>query len=419
MAEKMSSLDKEKSIYLMQIQYLEKLLKSQQLQCDELELQNPDLDSRFTALTTDRADISEYLKYEAMEADKKCEELVEQLEVQAQDDQRDREALKLQHSLQLKELQDRIEQQELENFRAPKFDMQLELEEQLMEQQSHMESKREELVRQKMEYEFAIATLKEESELKWTMLKEMLSKEAADMENKLPVLVQQERDQHAEVSEEIQAFVDQNQILWEQKGELQEKIERLPDLEHMRKKLVRLNLENASYKTELEDLTKTSLQLKAELKDCSSAQESLQEEEEDLRQLLSSATEDKHQKASEASELRAELQTERSSWRQLEANMQEASVVLRHILTDSEKTSKTRGMKLRLLEILQSIAPQEPGSTPEESSGGQRPQTIEPQTERTQTLNLATDLLYPMTCYRPGDLLLAQQETLQTEEIQH
>ncbi|XP_068559630.1 cilia- and flagella-associated protein 157-like [Cebidichthys violaceus] len=431
MADELGSEGKEKSIYLMQIQYLDELLKSRQLQCDELELQNQDLNSCCRALRTDGTDIGEYLKYAAVEAEEKLEELAERLEVQLQADRRDKEALKLQHSRQLRELRDRIDQQNQENMLAAKFEEQQELEEQLMqltEQQTHMKSVKKQLVqqKQKIEHEFAIETLKEEAKTEWTTSQEMLSREAADTRKKVRVLVQQERAQHGELPEKIQVLLDQNHVLWRQKDELREKTERLPDVDHMRRELVELSLENVTCEMELEDLTKTSHQLKAELKvklkDCSSAHERLLEEDEALRQLLTSATEEKHHKTSEASELRAELQRQRSSRRQLEANMQEAAVVLRRILTirtlvldqqrqddrkqlvDSEKTSKTPGKMLRLLEILQSTAPQGPGSTPEESSGGQNPQTTDPQTDRTQTLNLATDPLYLMARYRPGDL---------------
>ncbi|XP_077942548.1 uncharacterized protein LOC120814809 [Gasterosteus aculeatus] len=141
-------------------------------------------------------------------------------------------------------------------------------------------------------------------------------------------------------------------------------------------------------------MRKTSHRLKVQLQDGGTTNERLQVEEDGLRHLVTSDTEEERQRTSEAEDLRAELRRGRSSWRSLEAVLQEAAVLLSHTLENSARTSSYREEMLRLLEILQSAAPQGPGPTLEEFHRGQRSQT------RTQT----PDPLFLMARYRPGDL---------------
>lgn len=51
-----------------------------------------------------------------------------------------------------------------------------------------------------------------------------------------------------------------------------------------------------------------------------------------VRHLVTSDTEEERQRTSEAEDLRAELRRGRSSWRSLEAVLQEAAVLLSHTL---------------------------------------------------------------------------------------
>ncbi|KAM7018116.1 uncharacterized protein LKV04_002076 [Tautogolabrus adspersus] len=84
---------------------------------------------------------------------------------------------------------------------------------------------------------------------------------------------------------------------------------------------------------------------------------------------LGALSEENSQRAAELVQLEAELQTQSSRTRQLEGVKQEAAVILRHILKvktqsqDSEKSSYTRWKMERLMEILESSAPQGKRST--------------------------------------------------------
>lgn len=90
------------------IQVLVSLLYRSQLKCDELEEQNRDLFSQYSALEKDKKDITDYLKRSVAVKEKKVDELEEQLESQRRAAERDREALNLQQNQQMQKLQEQI-----------------------------------------------------------------------------------------------------------------------------------------------------------------------------------------------------------------------------------------------------------------------------------------------------------------------
>uniref|UniRef100_A0A8C9X8H7 Cilia- and flagella-associated protein 157 n=1 Tax=Sander lucioperca TaxID=283035 RepID=A0A8C9X8H7_SANLU len=409
MADAIGSEDKEKSIYLIQIKYLDEQLERCQLQCDELEQQNKDLASQYSALEKDKQDITEYLKHAVLGKDKEVEELAARLESQQRIGQQDREARKLQQSQEVQELQDQIDELTSESrVLVAKFEEQQELEEQLeqlLQQQSDMEFLRKQLVSENKEHDAAIENLKNDAEsernkmfeVRWGTLEVCVRKKAS-------LIIQEERAQHSELREK---------------------------LDNMKEDIDSVSKKSFTSKKEVEQLTKTCQQLRVELKSCSAAYESTLTKKEALRQRLASVSAKCHQKTAQAGQLRAELQRESSMRRQLEAIVQEAVLILSHILTDSEKASETQWKRLQ--EILESPFSQGPGSTPEEE-----PQTCDPEAARAQTLNIATDPLFLLARYRPGDLGLvprpmwkqkaaisrslhsdaSQQETVQSEDIQ-
>ncbi|XP_034396599.1 trichohyalin-like [Cyclopterus lumpus] len=331
-------------------------------------------------------DICEYLDH-VLQQDQKEQELVQQLVQQLerlqQEAQQAEEALRLQHSLQLMELQDRV----------PSKAKSEEQQQELKELQSVLESEEEQLLRQKEEHKSVLGAMTRAAQ----DLEKTRSREPnyIETETETQDLVRVQQAWHGELREVVESLLDQNEVLWRQKGALQDQKALLLKKGGGLRDLEELRDQNLSCNTELENWTKRSQKLKVELKDCSSAHEGLLEEEEALGRLLASASEERRQKTSEADRLPAEIQGERRTRKQLEAGMRKVVTVLRHILTqDSEKTLKTQGQ--RLLEIMESIAPQGPGSTPVES--------IEPQTDR-------TDPLFLMARYRPGDLGSAPRPT--------
>ncbi|XP_039659773.1 cilia- and flagella-associated protein 157-like isoform X2 [Perca fluviatilis] len=432
MADVIGSEDKEKSLYLIQIKYLDEQLERYQLQCDELEQQNKDLASQYSALEKDKQDITEYLKHAVLGKDKEAEELAAQLESQQRIGQQDREARVLQQSQEVQELQDQIDELTSESrLLVAKFEEQQELAEQLeqlLQRQSEMEFLRKQLVSENEEHDAAIENLKNDAEsernkmfeVRWGTLEVCVRKKASH-------IIQEERAQHRELREKVEELLDRNTELWSEKNELRDTEDFLLfQLDNMKEDIDKVSKKSFTSKKEVEQLTKTCQQLRAELKRCSAAYDTTLTKKEALRQRLASVSAKCHQKTAQAGQLRAELQRESSARRQLEAIVQEAVLILSHILMDSEKVSETQWKRLQ--EILQS-----PPSTPEEE-----PQTCDPEAARAQTLNIATDPLFLFARYRPGDLGLvprpmwkqkaafsrsrhpgaSQQETVQSEDIQ-
>ncbi|XP_068460400.1 cilia- and flagella-associated protein 157-like [Clinocottus analis] len=399
--------DKEKTIYLVQIQHLDRQLESLQLRCDGLQQQNQDLVLGCGALATDQKDICEFLQH-SLQPDLQLQLLQEKRRQAAAQEHR---ALDQLLGGQLQELQDRVQQLEAETAtRAALFEeQQQELEEQeqrlhlLTEQQSGMQREEEALLHQQEALQAALRLQEETLSMEASASQTQVRIQDQDQ---VQVLVLEERARQVQHLEAFQTLLAQNEALWTKKAALKEQqVELLHQGGVLREDRQAIRHKNHTHNTELENLSRRSLKLKEKLNDCSSAHEPLLEEEETLRQLLTVASKERRQKAAEADRLRAELQRERSGSRRLEAGVQEAVAVLGHILEDSEKTFRTEGE--RLLEILQSSAILSLGSTPEEGSDTQGPgstpkESRAPKKDRTKAL--ATDPLFLLARYRPGDL---------------
>ncbi|XP_038558362.1 cilia- and flagella-associated protein 157-like [Micropterus salmoides] len=229
-------------------------------------------------------------------------------------------------------------------------------------------------------------------------------------------ILQKERAQHSEQSEQLSFLLSENVALQKDKDALQARESDIfAEMDNLKKDLNGITKESFTRKKEVEQLTKKCRQLDVKLKDSSINHQHMMAEEETLRQRLASVSEECRQKTAEVGPLRAELQRERSRRRQLDSVMQEAAIILRNILEDSEKRSETRWKMQRLLEVLESTAP--PGAdsalkdSTDKSSRGQKPLACGPEPARAETPNTATDPLYLMARYRPGDLGLVPRPT--------
>ncbi|XP_044188709.1 cilia- and flagella-associated protein 157 isoform X2 [Thunnus albacares] len=348
-----SSEDRERSLYLKQIQYLDEQLERCQLKCGELEKENKKFVSQYKTLETDKNDIIEYLKHSKAATEKEVEKLSEQLESQQKVAEQDREALKMQHSQLTQELQDQMSELNSQSaVQALKFEAE---KEQLM---SDIESLKEQQVIQKEEHEAAINSLKEDAELeRENVMYEVQDDMEISLQERISYALQKERAQHEEKMERLQFLLRENVALLQEKDRLQwadrdlrSKIDRLKET------LSRVQLESLNDKTELEQLMQKCQWLSAELhhyKTTSSDQETLIQT---LRQDLTSVSEQLRQKTLEADQLGKKLREETIRKKQLETDIQDSVVILRHILEKSEWTSKTEQTMQRLLEILESSA---------------------------------------------------------------
>ncbi|XP_026199630.1 cilia- and flagella-associated protein 157-like [Anabas testudineus] len=404
--------DREKSLYLTQIRYLDEQLERCQLKCDKLQKQNKDLVSLYRALEQEKNDITEYLKYSEAAKEKEGDELVVKLEKLQQAAERDREALELQHSQEQQELQE--QRDKLDSVVTGQGEVLKEQEEQtqqlteLLQQWPAVELLEKQLVCLHDQHEAAFQSLKMEALLERTkLMEERRSTVDASIKKKIWKIVQEERAQHSEQLKKLQTLLKKNMKLWEQKKEmLDTKWSLCHMMDQMRDSIHRFNQEASNCKEEMEQLRMKLDQMKEELEDCSFTDKCLQQEEQTQRLLLTSASDESNQKTAEVAQFRAELQMETGRRKKLEDDVQKAVRILRHILKDSENLSEKE--MLNLLEILESTVPQGIDSAPqgslEKSSEGQKPGTTVLKPDRAETHNLATDPMFLMARYRPGDL---------------
>ncbi|XP_068558895.1 cilia- and flagella-associated protein 157-like [Cebidichthys violaceus] len=373
-----SSTDKERSFYLRQIQYLEEQLERCNLKYDELQKQNGDLTSWYGSLEKDKKETTENLKGLLVEKEKKVEELTEQLlKSQPEANRLVKEALELQHSRNMKKLQQRLDELNSESeMLAAKSRKQQELEEQLsllMQQQSDTATQTKLLVSQNEKLKAVVDNQKNEDE---SQRQKMIAEERKQMDDlikwKTLRILWKERAAHDKWLEQLSFLQKESEVLPVERDALRDKDRDLCfQRDHLRNVLMRVNTELSTCRKEVQQMMMECEQLKAELKDCSSAHKSVLTRKDslshDVRRLLASESKEIRQKTAESAELRAELQRESSSSRrrQLEPVTKEGVVLLRHILTDSEETPETDQKILRLQEILESTAPQAPPPPPQ------------------------------------------------------
>ncbi|XP_056232042.1 cilia- and flagella-associated protein 157-like [Seriola aureovittata] len=425
MADEIASDDKEKSLYLTQIRFLDEQLERCQLKCDELDKQNKDLASLCSALGKDKDDIAQYLKHSVAAEERKLEELVERLERQQLDTEQEIEAMKLQQRHELQERteelnsESRIQGLQMEEQKPQMEELKQQTEEvkELMVLLPEQEALERQLVSEKEEYEASYHSLTLEVERERNkMAVERRRRVKEGVKTKVSELLLEERARHRERLEKVELLLCENKDVWNQKDALRFSESLLcSELDNLRKCINKVTKVVSARTTETEELTKANQQLEAEMQEWSISYERMQDEEKHLRQSLASVSEEYRQRAAELDQLEVEIQEERSRRWQLEGDMQEAAVIIRQVLTDSEESSDTQLKMQRLVEILESTAPEGTGTAPEgtgpapndpaeDSSTGQPPQTSGPKPSRAETLNMATDPLFLMARYRPGDL---------------
>ncbi|KAM7019150.1 cilia- and flagella-associated protein 157-like [Tautogolabrus adspersus] len=402
--------DRETSLYSTQIQYLDKKLEGCQLKCDEFKKHNMSLISQCKALEEDKYDISEFLKYNKIEREQKVDELAELLEIQQQVAEQVLKDLRLQQSLQIEELKEQVDMLTSEIRRqAAQIEEQKEKKEQLRQQLCDLKSLEEQPLKEKKEHEAVMQslTIKEQTETSRVIKK--TRKVLNDwFERRTSEIIQEEKALHSERMQQLQVMLEENEALLEERDSLQSYERDLSaEIDVMKEDALRIEKDISTNEETAERLTEECQQLKSKLEKYSFIREGMLPQIEDLRKCVASASEERCQKAATAVQLEAELQRERRRGEQLEGDMKEAVIILRHILMDSEQASETQ-LCLKLQEVLEGNSPPVTDSALRDSietrSGGRKPQTTDPEPARTETLNLATDPLFLLARYRPGDL---------------
>uniref|UniRef100_UPI0037E91A0B cilia- and flagella-associated protein 157 n=1 Tax=Semicossyphus pulcher TaxID=241346 RepID=UPI0037E91A0B len=421
--DKTASDDREKDLYLTQIQYLNEQLERYQLKCDQLEVQKKDLNSQHTVLEKEKKDIVEYLKRSLLEKEDEVDELTERLESQRQAADQERDVLQLQLSQLRKEFQDRSDQLTAESMTlATRLDSLDEFQKQKEQLMSNLESLENQLANKEEEHKADTHSL----EMKVLLEKKRLDKEmeshvaamVADMQHQVDQKVPETTRSALQENMELKAQLDQlsahTQALMEENSALRERKSWLSvDAENLEQMFNETSRQSCILKRVVEQLTEKCQQLQVELKDCSHKLEQLQTEQtgiqaetEALRQDRASLTEQCRKDRAEVTRLEAELQEERRERSTMKSIMKEAAVMLKQALMedpteeDSQVDSVVQWKQLmqRLLVVL---------DRPKVSSE----RTSDPAAARAETLNPAQSFHFELARYRLGDLGIVPRPT--------
>ncbi|XP_034451331.1 cilia- and flagella-associated protein 157-like [Hippoglossus hippoglossus] len=443
--------DRERDLFLNQIQYLTDQLERYQLKCDDFEQQSKDFTSQYCSLEKDKNDIADYLKRSLLEKEDEVEELYVKLETQRQAAGKDKDALQLEHAQMNQELRERIEELSGENKRLESSLASLEEFKRQREQlTSNMESLEKQLTSQEEKHTADLHNL----EMTVLLEKKRLEKEMENHEVNMAINVQRLVDQQlpeetkqafeentellsrcSHLSEQAEALIRENSALQEHKSKHSVDSD---ILEEMNRNLSR---KVCIHKKVVKQVTDQSEQLQAELSVCRQEQQQLQAElrhvlvemetlrselkvvflelnqgPRDLqsppsqtptmtlvlyfRQVGASVPERPSDHSTEVSRLKAELQVAKRTSRRMKSVMQEAVDTLRQTLTEALEEQDSEAGLDRWNQLMQKLLVVMDTGT---SSSGED-LTSDPAAASAATLDPVSSFQFQLARYRPGDL---------------
>ncbi|XP_072242930.1 uncharacterized protein [Leuresthes tenuis] len=366
MAEENSYDHKEKSLLLVQIRYLEEQLESCQLTCDELEKENKDLNQQYDALEKSETEKMESLKRSVVAQEKRMEELLDQLETEQHTFKHAKKALQLKRSTLKQEMQETIDR-----LYALKMTQAVPLEEQekqlmhLKQQKSDLLSMEKQLAIKREEHRVHLRSLRTAFDSERENTFEKLQEEMETcVTKKSSQVLRKERAQHSKRLKHLQLT---QTLAASQREEIEallaSETEMQCSMREMEKQVIEKTKERASLRKEVEQLQKTFQQLVEERNDFHSLQQTSLVQTESLRKHVDLASEESRKKSANIRQLETELQEEENRCSKLEGVKHDAAIILRHILSGTEEEEDSQWMTQRLLEILESCAPQTTSST--------------------------------------------------------
>ncbi|CAK6959588.1 cilia- and flagella-associated protein 157-like [Scomber scombrus] len=363
MADIISSAEREKSLYVKQIRHLDEQLESCQLKYDELEKQMKSLMSEFSTLEVDKKQVTMFL-IQCKAAKERAEKMMAQLESQQKVAEQDIETLKMQQSQLMQELQEQISglmsqsTMQVSKFEAEEKQLMSDMESQEQQHQPAINSLKEQheagtnSMKEKHEADFN--SLKKEAESgRENFMEEAQKKADIFLRERISEINKKERAQHSKTLDQRELLLKENAALRREKYDLSEICsDVMTDLKKVKK-------ENLGHENNAEQLRLENQHVRAKLKDCHNTHEvqeqALAGQETDMANERQHLTELYSQKSSQADQLGAELQRQRSRVRQLEIIIWEAIIIHKHIQM-SENTTEIDFKMQRLLDILDSCS---------------------------------------------------------------
>ncbi|XP_042083183.1 calponin homology domain-containing protein DDB_G0272472 isoform X3 [Haplochromis burtoni] len=328
MADETVPADRDRALYLTQIQFLDKELERCQLRCDELKKLIDDLRIWYGAMGRDRDDICNYLTDSSNAVEKKVAELSKVLEHQQQADKKETDELKLHLNQQKEELQKEVDRLKSKNtLQKEKLDQQQKERERMTQRLAYVEFIEKQLYTTREEYGAAIARLQKQLDLQGAKVFQDCEKQVwSSIKNKVSAIVEEEKIQHAEVLKKVKELTAESFKLLKEKSILQcQESELCLEVQNMKRDSHAASQDIIQLKEKEDHLSKKCQQLKVQLNNYSL----LLAKKQDLRQQLNLDSEVCSQKKAEAAQLEAELQEEMSRRRQLKADMEKAANILR------------------------------------------------------------------------------------------
>ncbi|PWA24151.1 hypothetical protein CCH79_00016256 [Gambusia affinis] len=340
MAENFSTEEQERSLFLVQIRYLEEELDRFKLASEELDKQNQELISNYNQLEKDKRDKTERLKRFVAAKEKRMDELSEELQTRLLLGKRGRETLKQDHSITKQQLQEQIDEVQAEiELQAVTLE---ENDERIVEQRPHVpdiESVEEELLKKKAEHDTFIGQLKRNSELACETLIQHFQDYKEHTENcEANKLLATGRALHLEQTEIAAFLVKEQATLREEIAAVKKKQKYISSTGRgLCRKLTHLSHLRNVNEQDVKLLKKAFLELKEEKEESIKNQEDALIETEALSQQVSKVHQDFQQRVVDIQRLEKELEKETIRRRELEGVKDEAKVILKHILERTER----------------------------------------------------------------------------------
>ncbi|KAK5602575.1 hypothetical protein CRENBAI_008196 [Crenichthys baileyi] len=388
--------DKEKGLYLIQIEFLNEELERFQIKCDKLEKQNQILICQYSTLDTEKKDITEYLKHSLSEKDKELDEVLEQLEVERLASIQEKHSLQLEHSRLRQELQARVDKlteknaalgvcnlglqssmwlfgpstaalnnsveklADLEEFQRQKDDL-----------MTNMESLEKQLERQKKERKEEIHSLEMKALLEKRRLEKEMESEVAAMSEKVQHLVDQRlpettrsvlqentelKTRFSQLSEVAKSLLEENTALREHKRQLSIDTD---ILEQMVRETSRISCVR---KKKVQQLTGELQQLQEDITEKQQHLEQLETEHarvlaemEALRLDRASLSAEWSRNRLERNQLEVKLKEERRRRNRMKSIMQDAANSLRQALKEAPTEQQDEDSVPRWRQLLQNL----------------------------------------------------------------
>ncbi|KAG7500747.1 hypothetical protein JOB18_028209 [Solea senegalensis] len=327
--------EKDKALYQAEIQYLQDQLQRCQQKCKQVEGQNEDLQSKFSALEKEKDDIAEYLQKSAIKKEQKLDDVLSRLEIQQHDAQRDRDAMQLEQEQLRQKFQDKVdklqeEKEEFEKSMASLEEFRIQ-KEQLM---SSMEALKKELADEKRDHLDEIHKLEMDALLERKKRDQKLENHLRAMEERVKDMVNEKvtdmtkltLKENAEVSAKFIQLTEEAKVLMKNNCALRDRNSQLNvDVDSLEKMLAELSRKGGMRKAVMAKLGDKCQQLQREVKAFKQEYQQLKTKHdqclvllhndlEALRQDRKALSIELRKKTEEASQCSSELKKVKTQW---------------------------------------------------------------------------------------------------------